>query len=211
MTIRKAYIIVVLLLTVSLIGSFVSGLFSAVNEMPSKTYCFYTYSSPATVYWFGPLVTIALIIITLFFVMIFVTARRSENGVMHLRNLSAGKIQTNQKFHEGTTNKKRIVSQKVAVRITKYITLFFLSWTPATAMTFYYVAVGTPPYYFDIIVAFTIALNSTLMSATYGWHFIAKKNKVKPYSDNGIVVVIAGPKSDLSHISQVENVTIRSG
>ncbi|AYV77907.1 MAG: hypothetical protein Edafosvirus2_86 [Edafosvirus sp.] len=171
MSISKAYLIVLLICFLSFTGTTIIGHFSSVYEMPSGTYCFYSYSSLATIAWFIPILTITFISIVYFYTKIILIARRSERAVASLTN------NNNSKQVTVFSNNNRLISFQVAKRVIIYICIFMLCWGPGFVAVIYLLIHNNISPYFDVIVACFAASHSSLVPITYGYYAIGKGQK----------------------------------
>ncbi len=63
---------------ISEVGTFSLGLISPIYLMPTGAYCFYQFSSPVMLYWFCPVMVIALLFVCFFYYQIFTIASKID-------------------------------------------------------------------------------------------------------------------------------------
>jgi hypothetical protein len=75
---KVAEYIILVVWSIAITGTIISGTYSEIYLMPSGTYCFYTFTSPAFLYWFVPVMLGALFSLTFCYTTIYCYTRQME-------------------------------------------------------------------------------------------------------------------------------------
>jgi len=174
-SVRKSLILVSILITASCSGTLISSIFSEIYLMPTGTYCLFKLNSPTILFWFIPIMIIALIINIWCYISLFCLTRRIV--VTTYRWFGPPSLATEVIEH--------MVSQDVSIELARksivYIAVFFVGWGAAIPLTFYELASFSSDktgQIFDIALAVPGSIHSIAVPIAYGYMNPRIKNTI---------------------------------